>query len=79
MEVRTLDGATNPGGGAWIVIEQEHGLFAIEGKAGNGVQRSFRSRGIHSSELAIKATVALADLLSISRLYVRERQDRQRV
>jgi hypothetical protein len=74
MEVRKLEGATNPEGTAWIVIEREDNLFTIEGNVGKGVQPSFRSRGIRSPELAIKASVAWADLLSIPRLYVRERQ-----
>ena len=74
MEVRKLDNATNPDGGAWIVIEQEDDQFTIIGKVGKGSPPSFWARGIHSPELAIRASVAWADLLSIPRLYVRERQ-----
>jgi hypothetical protein len=71
MEVRTLYGATNPEGEAWMVIERERDLFAIEANVGNAA-RAFRSRGIHSPELAIKASAAWADLLNIPRRYVRE-------
>jgi hypothetical protein len=70
MEVRTIYGATNPEGDAWLVIERERGLFAIEANVGGA--STFRSRGIDSPELAIKASAVWADLLSIQRLYVRE-------
>ena len=71
MEVRNLDNTTDPEGGAWIMIEREDDLFTIKGNFGKGPQPSFESRGIRSPELAIEASVAWADLLSIPRLYVR--------
>jgi hypothetical protein len=78
MEVRTLYGATNPHGDGWMVIERERGLFAIEASVGKAA-RAFRSRGIHSPELAIKASAAWADLLNSPRLYVREDDERPHV
>ena len=71
MEVRTLESATNPKGDAWIVIEQEGAPVIISVTVKKAGSAPFHTRGIHSPELAIKASVAWADLLSIDNVYVR--------
>jgi hypothetical protein len=62
-----------PGGDAWILIEQREGLYFVRGQArGMTVEASLAATGMDSSEVAIRAALAWADLLTVPFIYVRE-------
>jgi hypothetical protein len=73
VEVRRLTGEMAPNGAAWVLIEKEGEGFAICGRAHrSAIDASFVSHGLNTPEVAIRASVAWADLLDIPLLFVRE-------
>jgi hypothetical protein len=80
VEIRNLVGDTRPTGAAWVLIEREGDRYAIRGYAQReAIDAFFVSRGVESAEVAIMASIAWADLLSIPQIYVRDEQSPKRV
>jgi hypothetical protein len=73
VEIRGLAGDMSPKGAAWILIEKAGDRYAITGRAQReSIDAFFAPRGAESAEIAIRASVAWADLLGIPLIYVRE-------
>jgi hypothetical protein len=76
MEVRNLrPDETQPSGPAWVLIEKIGDKYAVRGQANHkAVDASFAPSDFDTAEVAIKASVAWADLLGIPLLYVKDGQ-----
>ena len=73
VEIRGLAGDMSPKGAAWVLIEKAGDRYAITGRAQReSIDAFFAPRAVESAEIAIKASVAWADLLGIPLIYVRE-------
>lgn len=62
-----------PESDAWILIEKRETLYFVRGQAGGmTVEASLAATGIDSADVAIRAALAWADLLTVPIIYVRE-------